>query len=85
MIEICPAADIRNDEREPSGDGEGYFAMRATTRERMISIMAEAGMAGWKSANRRITPLRRFSTLLAIALTIPQKAEGKAHACAIAC
>ena len=39
--------------------------MRAATRERMISIMAEAGLAGGLSANRKlsgfyggITPLK---------------------------
>ncbi len=46
----------RNDEGERAATAKGYLAMRAATREKMISIMAEAGLAGGLSAANRKLP-----------------------------
>ena len=47
-IEIRPAADIeRNDEGERAAAAKGYLAMRAPTRDRMISIMARGWPGGY--------------------------------------
>jgi hypothetical protein len=45
----------RNDEEERAATAKGYLAMRAAARERMIRIMAEAGLAGGLSANRKLS------------------------------
>src|SRR5664280_661812 len=55
----------RNDEEERAATAKGHLAMRAATREKMISIMAEAGLAGGLSAIRKLPVACRLSGSLA--------------------
>ena len=51
--------------------------MRAATRERMISIMAEAGLAGGLSANRK--QIRRVHSTYPSKQSEHRKRAGKVH------